>query len=127
MYVCSTLENAFKANMHAQNPSYEDMLLLSSLLGPVKPPVASREDVDLAPGLYKVFRGSSGLVATAIDSGDELSIATGERCLVCLSAYEPNEELRQLSKCSHLFHKECIDEVSFEHRPSIMMLTTCSG
>ena len=119
MYVCFTLENAVKANLHAQNPSYEDMLLLSSLLGPVKPPVASREDVDLAPGLYKVFRESSGLVATAIDSGDELSIATGERCLVCLSAYEANEELRQLSKCSHLFHKECIDEVSFDYCPPI--------
>lgn len=88
------------------------MLLLSSLLGPVKPPVASREDVESAPGLYRLSDRHGNLIATAVDDGSELSIASGERCLVCLCSYQANEELRQLSRCSHFFHKECIDEVN---------------
>ena len=97
------------------------MLLLSSLLGPAKPPVASREDVDSAPGLYKVSDRNGHLVAAAHEDGNELSIANGEQCLVCLCGYESNEELRQLSKCSHLFHRECIDEVS------LSVSSTCTG
>ena len=97
------------------------MLLLSSLLGPVKPPVASREDVESAPGLYKLSDRHGNLVAIAVKDRDELSIAHGERCLVCLCGYEQNEELRQLSICGHFFHKECIDEVNLAlYSPPLM-------
>ena len=95
----------------SQNPTYEDMLLLSSLLGPAKPPVASREDVASAPGVYVIQKIAGPVIARALQGSDFLQISSGERCLVCLCDYEPEEEVRQLSKCSHLFHRQCIDEV----------------
>ena len=108
-----------------QNPTYEDMTLLSSLLGPVKPPVASQEDVAASAGLHKVSaRASNGmlhLVPAAADPSSEtealpqpqttIILAVGERCLVCLCEYETEEEVRKLGKCGHVFHRECIDKV----------------
>jgi len=78
------------------------MLLLASILGEVKPPVASREEIDAAGGISKV--------------GEEVKILEGDRCLVCLSDYEQGEECRTLSGCGHFFHRECIDQVSFPIR-----------
>ena len=94
-----------------QNPTYEDMLLLSSLLGPAKPPVASREDVASARGVHRIEASGGLLVAASLDGSTEISIAPGERCLVCLCEYEADEQVRQLVKCTHMFHRECIDEV----------------
>lgn len=37
-------------------------------------------------------------------------VRPGERCLICLSSYETDEECRQLKTCGHMFHKECIDQ-----------------
>lgn len=87
------------------------MLLLSSLLGPAKPPVASREDVASASGTYRVQRSPDTLIAAAIQGVSEIRISPSERCLVCLEDYQVEEELRRLTKCSHLFHRECIDQV----------------
>lgn len=94
------------------------MLLLSSLLGPAKPPVASREDVASASGIFHVQRNGDALVAAAIQGLGQVQIAPGERCLVCLEDYQETEELRQLTKCSHLFHRECIDQV----RPTSLLI-----
>ena len=88
------------------------MLLLSSLLGPAKPPVASHEDVASASGIYQVQRNGEVLIAVAVQGLGQVRIASTERCLVCLENYQAEEELRQLTKCSHLFHRECIDQVS---------------
>ena len=88
------------------------MLLLSSLLGPAKPPVASREDVDSALGTYRVQRSAGVLTAIANQGMSQIRIGPNERCLVCLEEYQAEEDLRQLAKCSHLFHRDCIDEVS---------------
>ncbi len=87
------------------------MLLLSSLLGPAKPPVASREDVASASGTYCVQRSGENLFAIATHGLGQIRIVPSERCLVCLEDYEVEEEVRQLTKCSHLFHRECIDQV----------------
>ena len=105
------------------------MLLLSSLLGPAKPPVASREDVASAPGVYVILKSIGGLTASAIPGGDRLHLAVGERCLVCLCDYEPEEEIRQLSKCNHVFHRQCIDEVCLvlEHSNLMIAKLLCSG
>lgn len=100
-----------------KNPTYEDMLLLSSLLGPAKPPVASREDVDSALGVHIVQGSPGSLIASALDGETHIGIAPGERCLVCLCEYEHDEQVRQLNKCFHLFHRECIDEVRHLQRP----------
>ncbi|KAL7276104.1 hypothetical protein RUND412_000922 [Rhizina undulata] len=83
------------------SPTYEDMTLLSSLLGPAKPPVATREDVNSAGGIFTV--GSENVPAN-------VTFSEGDRCLVCLSDYEAGEECRQLTKCLHVFHRDCIDE-----------------
>lgn len=100
-------------SLFTDNPSYEDMQMLSALLGPVKPPVASADDVTLAGGLYRVVSGEYGLQAQAseVDASPALAFGVGERCLICLSDYEVKEEVRQLAKCQHTFHRECIDEV----------------
>lgn len=97
-------------SLFTDSPTYEDMLLLSALLGPAKPPVASEADVAAAPGVY-VIRGSPGnLVAEALDGLDNIEISHDARCLVCLCDFEPDEETRKLVKCGHLFHRECIDQ-----------------
>ena len=87
------------------------MLLLSSLLGPAKPPVASHEDVASAGGVYRVRRHLSGIVAVEIQGARTLEIESETRCLICLCDYEDDDRLRQLNKCNHLYHQECIDEV----------------
>jgi hypothetical protein len=84
-------------SLFTESPSSEDMLLLASILGEVKPPVATAEEVSAAGGVAKV--------------GEGLKIVEGDRCLVCLSDYEFGEECRMLTGCGHLFHRECIDEV----------------
>lgn len=98
--------------LHPQNPTYEDMLLLSSLLGPAKPPVASREDIAAAPGVYVIKKLAGSLIARALEGSESMQISSGERCLVCLCDYEAEEEVRQLARCNHFFHRQCIDEVS---------------
>ena len=97
------------------------MILLSSLLGPVKPPVASREDVESTHGVYRVHRSASSLTGAAVDGDSRILIALSERCLICLCEYEPGEEVRQLAKCTHVYHRECIDEVCLAN-PSVCHL-----
>ncbi|KZT67100.1 hypothetical protein DAEQUDRAFT_410989 [Daedalea quercina L-15889] len=84
--------------------SYEALWELAELLGQVKPPVATREDID-----------NSGL---QIIKSSELSRYEGEgrvasncveRCLICLEDYEPDEDLR-LMTCKHAYHKDCVDK-----------------
>src|SRR5437763_1110465 len=72
------------------------MLLLASILGEVKPPVASKEEIEAAGGISIV--------------GENITLEQ-ERCLVCLSDYELGDEIRTLSGCGHLFHRQCIDQV----------------
>ncbi|PKX98893.1 uncharacterized protein P174DRAFT_363226 [Aspergillus novofumigatus IBT 16806] len=98
-------------SLFTDNPTYEDMILLSSLLGPAKPPVATQDDINLAGGLYRLVELAGSLVAEALDGAGAIQIPDGERCLICLSDYEAAEELRQLTKCKHVFHRDCIDQV----------------
>ncbi|EWC47196.1 hypothetical protein DRE_03315 [Drechslerella stenobrocha 248] len=90
-------------------PTYEDMMLLSSLIAPVKPPVASREDVESAGGLFRV-RLEGSLEVQSEDDREDFELRVGERCLVCLSDFENGEVCRQLARCQHIFHQDCIDE-----------------
>ena len=102
----------------SQNPTYQDMLLLSSLLGPAKPLVASREDVASASGIFRIKRSANVLVAESTRGMSQIQIGPNERCLVCLEEYQTEEELRQLKKCSHLFHRDCIDVVCHDTLPN---------
>ncbi|KAH8709979.1 hypothetical protein GQ44DRAFT_627336 [Phaeosphaeriaceae sp. PMI808] len=97
-------------SLFTDSPTYEDMMLLSSILGPAKPPVASEEDVASAPGLFRIRNVNGILMAEAVDGDETISLATDARCLVCLSDFEADEEARKLLKCEHFFHKICIDQ-----------------
>ncbi|KIW19888.1 hypothetical protein PV08_00463 [Exophiala spinifera] len=99
-------------SLFTDNPSYEDMQMLSTLLGPVKPPVATQEDVSSAGGLFRLLEHECGLRGEALSEAHGVSVMVnhGERCLICLSDYEALDEVRQLNKCQHLYHRECIDE-----------------
>ncbi|KPI42889.1 putative RING finger protein [Cyphellophora attinorum] len=99
-------------SLFTDNPSYEDMQMLTTLLGPVKPPVATQEDVTSSGGLYRVTSRDGGLLAEPLTDGQHapIELRQGERCLICLCDYEANTEVRQLNKCQHVYHRECIDE-----------------
>ncbi|KAK6517201.1 hypothetical protein TWF506_007075 [Arthrobotrys conoides] len=96
-------------SLFTDTPTYEDMMLLSSLIAPVKPPVASREDVESAGGVFTV-RLQGTLAGQSSQGVTVIQLNPGERCLVCLSDFENDEICRQLAKCHHVFHKDCIDE-----------------
>ena len=104
-------------SLFSDNPTYEDMLLLSSLLGPAKPPVAQQQDVEASGGLFRILVAGERLLARAVhEDGDDgfietLDIDLVQDCQICLSAYNEGEVARRLKGCKHLFHKECIDEV----------------
>ncbi|CAN9216564.1 unnamed protein product [Alternaria alternata] len=97
-------------SLFTDSPTYEDMMLLSSILGPAKPPVASEEDVASAPGLFRIRGDSGALVAEAVEGQETINLVAGARCLVCLCDFEVDEEARKLVKCEHMFHKICIDQ-----------------
>ena len=113
-------------SLFTENPTYEDMMLLSALLGPAKAPVASEEDVESAGGIFIIEEldgetltdaGKTAiLVAAATESEERIPIESSQRCLVCLCDFEVKEVARRLVKCNHLFHKECIDQVSDHSR-----------
>ena len=100
-------------SLFTDSPTYEDMMLLSSILGPAKPPVASEEDVASAPGLFRIHSNAGVLVAEAAEGDESIHLVPGARCLVCLCDFEADEEARKLVKCEHMFHKICIDQVCF--------------
>lgn len=103
-------------SLFTDQPTYEDMLLLSSLIGPAKPPVATEDEVASAPGLFTLQKGEypGSLIGTSVDTNEIIVIATEERCLVCLCDFEQAEEARKLVQCGHIFHKDCIDQVSLK-------------
>lgn len=105
-------------SLFTENPTYEDMMLLSALLGPAKAPVATEEDVESAGGIYNIdtigvsedATKTANLMASAVDGNDHVVLEADQRCLVCLCDFEAKDTGRKLAKCSHLFHKECIDQ-----------------
>ena len=99
--------------LFTDNPSYEDMQLLSTLLGPVKPPVATQDDVSSAGGVYNLAQGPESLIGQPLTNEEPtIAILAGDRCLICLGDYEVEDEIRKLNNCQHVYHRECIDEVS---------------
>lgn len=114
-------------SLYTDSPTYEDMLLLSSLLGPAKPPVATEEDVAAAAGLYKICMRAGNLVAETEGGAEFIALPADAQCLVCLSDFEIDEEARRLIKCGHLFHRPCIDQVSSSLTFYFASLTRSSG
>ncbi|KAK3065401.1 hypothetical protein LTS18_009244 [Coniosporium uncinatum] len=67
-------------SLFTDSPTYEDMMLLSALLGPAKPPVASQSDVDEAPGLFDLVVVDGRLVAQAQDGAETIALQPDQRC-----------------------------------------------
>ncbi|KAH9947616.1 hypothetical protein B0H21DRAFT_325550 [Amylocystis lapponica] len=84
--------------------SYEALWELAELLGQVKPPVATREDIDNS-GLQIITRDE----LTHYEKEGRVSSNCTERCLICLDDYEDDDNLRLMS-CKHAFHKKCVDK-----------------
>ncbi|KAM5533122.1 hypothetical protein V8D89_013170 [Ganoderma adspersum] len=84
--------------------SYEALWELAELLGQVKPPVATREEIDRS-GLQII---NSSELARYEQQG-KVASNCAERCLICLDDYSVDEDLRLMS-CKHAFHKECVDK-----------------
>ncbi|CAB4387181.1 unnamed protein product [Rhizophagus irregularis] len=85
-------------SLFSDNPTYEDMMLLSSLIGPARPPTTTQSEIDasLPIALY-----NESIVTDLLGNA--------EKCQVCLCDYIADEEIRVLN-CRHGFHKECIDK-----------------
>jgi len=89
-------------SLFSDNPTYEDMVLLSSLIGPARPPTTTQSEIDanLPVALYnESIRGLS----------EYTLLGNAEKCQVCLCDYVTDEEVRVLN-CRHGFHRECIDK-----------------
>jgi len=84
--------------------SYEALWELAALLGQVKPPVASPEEIENS-GLQIIKPSDIGRWS------EEGKVASNciDRCLICLDDYDPDDDLRVMS-CKHFFHKTCVDK-----------------
>jgi hypothetical protein len=77
------------------NPTYEDLLLLTQMLGPARPSTTTQAAVDEA--------------IPAVDwSDDTKKELKDDQCLVCLDEFDLKQSVRIL-RCHHVFHKECVD------------------
>ncbi|KAL2312220.1 Ubiquitin-protein ligase E3 [Schizosaccharomyces pombe] len=83
-------------SLFSDNPMYEDLLALTTYLGPAKKPVASHEDVKRSGGLFAYF--------------DDASLSSADSCLICLETYTNGDICRKLQACKHFFHQACIDQ-----------------
>ncbi|KAH7885165.1 hypothetical protein F5I97DRAFT_1810997 [Phlebopus sp. FC_14] len=83
--------------------SFEALWYLAELLGQVKPPTVSKEEIEKS-GL-EVIKGSS---LEEYEKDGRVASNCVERCLICLDDYTPEEDLRVLS-CRHVFHRGCVD------------------
>ncbi|KAI8062692.1 hypothetical protein BC940DRAFT_308135 [Gongronella butleri] len=98
IYVWSGPHHALPLSRLSDEPTYEELLWLSSLLGPARPVTTTQQAIDAA------------LPAQAwADEATKQAILQGtERCLVCLDDFAPKHQVRVL-KCRHVFHVECVD------------------
>jgi hypothetical protein len=83
--------------------SFEALWELAELLGQVKPPTITKEELErsgleiIKPGQLEEYQKTGKVASNCI-----------ERCLICLDDYEEKDELR-LMNCRHAFHKHCVD------------------
>lgn len=83
--------------------SFEALLDLAELLGQVKPPTVSKEEIDKS-GL-EVIKSTS---LAEYERGGKISSNCVDRCLICLDDYEPEDDVRVMT-CRHAFHQKCVD------------------
>ncbi|KAF8874636.1 hypothetical protein CPB84DRAFT_1853542 [Gymnopilus junonius] len=84
--------------------SFEALLELADLLGQVKPPTVSKEDIEKS-GL-KIVKASE---LDHLEKQGQVASNCLDRCLICLDDYDAEDPIRIMS-CRHAFHKGCVDE-----------------
>ncbi|KAI8368782.1 hypothetical protein BD560DRAFT_133203 [Blakeslea trispora] len=77
------------------NPSYEDLLWLSNIIGPARPLTTTQAAVDEA-------------IPATDWSEDTKQLVKDDQCPVCLDTFVMKQPVRIL-KCCHVFHRECVD------------------
>jgi len=83
--------------------SFEALWELAELLGQVKPPTVSKEEIDKS-GL-ELIKAS---VLEEYEKQGRVASNCIDRCLICLDDYTPEDDLRVLT-CKHTFHQDCVD------------------
>lgn len=75
----------------------EDYELLLRLDSTVKPKTLSSHAIDALP-------------SRTVASGSPLLRTADERCAICMSGFEPGERVKELPRCRHVFHGDCITQ-----------------
>ncbi|KAM9169815.1 RING finger protein 148 [Pangshura tecta] len=65
--------------------------------------------------LTDVKKAIGQLELRILKEGDKEADTDGENCVVCLEVYTPKDVVRIL-RCSHIFHRKCIDPWLLKHR-----------
>uniref|UniRef100_A0A674IKN6 Ring finger protein 148 n=2 Tax=Terrapene triunguis TaxID=2587831 RepID=A0A674IKN6_9SAUR len=65
--------------------------------------------------LTDVKKAIGQLELRILKEGDKEADTDGENCVVCLEVYMPKDVVRLL-RCSHIFHRKCIDPWLLKHR-----------
>ncbi|KAJ2918710.1 hypothetical protein MD484_g1711, partial [Candolleomyces efflorescens] len=84
--------------------SFEALLELAEMLGNVKPPTVTKEDIDKS-GLESIKPSS----LASYEKQGRVASSCIERCLICLDDYEAEDDVRVMS-CRHAFHQGCVDK-----------------
>ncbi|KAG2198900.1 hypothetical protein INT47_010305 [Mucor saturninus] len=79
------------------NPSYEELLDLATLIGPARTPTVSQEAINSHAPILKYTQQVK-----------QTMVGNADGCQVCLSNYQSQDDVRVLA-CHHGFHQECID------------------
>ncbi|KIM24887.1 hypothetical protein M408DRAFT_331556 [Serendipita vermifera MAFF 305830] len=85
--------------------SYESLLALGQLVGPVKRGCSDDTLGGLPHGTYAEF--SAGSAETA---GDNKVLGDNNSCAICLEDYTPTDMCTKLPRCLHFYHKDCVKE-----------------
>ncbi|KDQ62164.1 hypothetical protein JAAARDRAFT_450738 [Jaapia argillacea MUCL 33604] len=84
--------------------SFEALLELAELLGQVKPPTVTKEEIEKS-GL-QIIKPSD---LEQYEKDGRVASNCTDRCLICLDDYDHEDDLRLMS-CKHAFHKTCVDK-----------------
>ncbi|TFK69550.1 hypothetical protein BDN72DRAFT_897220 [Pluteus cervinus] len=83
--------------------TFEALLELAELLGQVKPPTVTKDEIDKS-GLEII----KPVQLQEYEQNGRIASNCTERCLICLDDYDPEDDVRVMS-CRHAFHKSCVD------------------
>lgn len=74
-----------------------------------------RQNQSLGTGNTSSSRGMEQLIPICKYRKEDTKLQACSECAVCLSVFVDGEDLRQLPKCKHSFHADCIDMWLYSH------------